>query len=79
MHKEACCNCNLPSPFRAGGGAELFMPQGGPWSADQASDMAEVEDRSCVLASRNAPCPAAIKAIVADVAVGVARDYSHYW
>jgi len=36
MHKEACCNCNLPSPFWAGGGADLFMPQGGPRSADQA-------------------------------------------
>lgn len=36
MHKEACCNFNLPSPFWAGGGADLFMPQGGPRSADQA-------------------------------------------
>ena len=54
------------------------MPQDGPRSADQASDMAKVEDGSCVLASRNATCPAAIKATVADVAVGVAGDGSCY-
>lgn len=79
MHKEACCNCNLPSPFWAGGGADLFMPQDGPRSTDQASDMAKVEDGSCVLASWNARCPAAIKATVADVAVGVAGDGARYW
>lgn len=78
MHKEACCNCNLPSPFRAGSCADLFMPQDGPRSANQASDMAKVEDGSCVLASRNATCPAAIKATVADVAVGVTGDGSCY-
>ena len=54
------------------------MPQGGPRSTDQASDMAKVEDGSCVLASRNPTCPAAIKATVADVAVGVAGDSSCY-
>ena len=78
MRKEACCKCNLPSPFWAGGGADLFMPQDGPRSADQASDMAKVEDGSCVLASRNATCPAAIKATAADIAVGVADDGSCY-
>lgn len=72
MHKEVCCNCNLPSPFWAGSGPDLFMSQDGPRNTDQASNMAKVEDGSCVLASRNATCPAAIKATVADVAVGVA-------
>lgn len=79
MHKEGCCNYNLPSSFRAGPLPALFMPQGGPRNADQASDMAKVEDGSCVLASWNATCPAAIKATVADVAVGVAGDGARHW
>ena len=79
MHKEVCCNCNLPSPFWAGGAPDLCMPQDGPSDADLASDMAKVEDGSCVLASRNAACPTAIEATAADIAVGVADDSSHYW
>ena len=59
MHKEVCCNCNLPSPFWAGSGPDLFMSQDEPRNTDQASNMAKVEDESCVLASRNATCPAA--------------------
>lgn len=73
-----CVACNLPSPFWAGSGPDLFMPQDGPRSTDQASDMAKVEDGSCVLASRNATYPATIKATVADVAIGVAGDDSCY-
>lgn len=74
-----CVACNLPSPFWAGSGPDLFMPQGRSRNADQASDMTKVEDGGCVLASRHTTCPAATQATVADVAVGVAGDSSRYW
>ena len=79
MHKEGVLQRQPSIAILAGSGADLFMPQGGPRSVDQASDMAKVEDRSCVLTNRNATCPAAIKTTEADIAVGVASDGSRYW